>query len=94
MWARRPVAPSGDASPYEKRCDEHRWLAAASALDAQERASLLDALVVTAGLRGPTRHPERRFLQRVGDALGGTVDFAQIDAVHQHLDEGSPVLPN
>lgn len=69
--------------------DERRWLAAAVSLEAKERAVLFDALLVIAGLRGPTRHPERRFLARVGDALGLGVDFSRIDAIHQLLEEGS-----
>jgi hypothetical protein len=76
------VAARFDAS------DERRWLEAAAALDLPDRAALLDALVITAGLRGPTKHPERRFLARVGGALGLDIDFAQIDALHRHLEEG------
>ena len=65
--------------------DERRWLARAASLEPLERAALLDALVVTAGLRGPTRHPERCFLIRVGEALGLAVDFARIEAVRRRL---------
>jgi hypothetical protein len=55
---------------------------------AAERAALVGALVVVAGLRGPTRHPERRFLARVGDAAGIAVDLARVDAIHRALDAG------
>ena len=66
-------------------CDERRWLTRAAALDAPDRARLLEALSVAASLRGPTRHPERCFLSRVGHALGLPVDFAAIDAAHHRL---------
>jgi hypothetical protein len=36
-----------------------------------------------------TRHPERRFLGRVGEALGLPVDFAQIETIRRHFCEGT-----
>jgi hypothetical protein len=74
--------------------DEPRWLADAVLLDAGQRAVLLDALVITAGLRGPTRHPERCFLARVGATLSLPVDFARIDAIHRDLHEAAGSAPN
>jgi hypothetical protein len=68
--------------------DERCWLERASSLDARERAALADALVVVAGLRGPTRHPERRFLVSAGAALGLPLDLARVDAIHCALDGG------
>jgi hypothetical protein len=70
------------------RCDEVRWLAAVAAKRAPERQALADALVVVAGLRGPTRHPERRFLSRASEALGVTVDLARVGAIHGALQDG------
>ncbi len=66
--------------------DERCWLERASSLDAPARADLAGALEAVAGLRGPTRHPERRFLLSVGDALGVAIDFARIEAIHRSLD--------
>jgi hypothetical protein len=69
--------------------DERCWLERVSSLDAHERAALADAMAVVAGLRGPTRHPERCFLARAGAALGVPVDLERIEAIHQGL-EGAP----
>lgn len=66
-------------------CDERRWLERVGALDDRERAALHDALCITAALRGPTRHPERCFLVRAGDALRLPVDFARIEATRDRL---------
>jgi hypothetical protein len=82
----RAVAP--DASPALDTldtCDERRWLERAAALSAPERAALVSGISLAASLRGPTRHPERCFLGRVGHALGLPVDFAAIDAAHRRL---------
>jgi hypothetical protein len=79
----RGVAP--EASQRLDAIDERGWLARAASLEPRERAALLDALVVAAGLRGPTRHPERCFLIRVGEALGLAVDFARIEAIQRQL---------
>jgi hypothetical protein len=82
---------SGDPGHARRRldsADERRWLEQAAALDAGERAALLDALVLVAGLRGPTRHPHRRFLAHVGAALGRAVDLTRVDAIHQQLSAG------
>lgn len=90
----RAVAPDGPSALARLDASEERsWLARAASLQAGERAALLDALVITAGLRGPTRLPERRFLARVSDALGLTVDFARIEVIHRRLcDETVPTF--
>ena len=71
--------------------DERDWLARAASLEPGERAALLDALLVTAGLRGPTRHPERCFLLRTGAALGLAVDFTRIEAIRRQLGDDATV---
>jgi hypothetical protein len=72
-------------------CDEQRWLDRAAALGGEDRKALLSALSVLASLRGPTCHPERAFLSRVGHALCLPVDFAAIDAAYRRLgDEAAP----
>jgi hypothetical protein len=68
--------------------DEGAFLARAAALAPGDRAALVGGLVVVAGLRGPTRHPEQRFLARVGDATGLAIDLRRVDAIHRALDGG------
>ncbi len=70
--------------------DERCWLERVSLLGARERAALADAMAVVAGLRGPTRHPERRFLARAGDAVGVPVDVDRIEAIHRSLEWEAP----
>ena len=69
-------------------CDERRWLERAAAEGSGERAALLSGISLVASLRGPTRHPERSFLSRVGHALDLPVDFAAIDDAHRRLGGG------
>jgi hypothetical protein len=76
---RAPALDSLDA------CDERRWLERAAALSAPERTALLSGISLAASLRGPTRHPERCLLSRIGHALSLPVDFAAIDAAHRRL---------
>jgi hypothetical protein len=81
-----------DAVPWIsrlERADEAGWIAAARRLEPRDRALLMNGLLVTAGLRGPTRHPERSFLDRAGAALGLRVDFDRVDAILRALDGGA-----
>jgi hypothetical protein len=82
----RAVAPdpSGVLDTLDT-CDEQRWLERAVAEGPRERAALLSGISLVASLRGPTRHPERSFLSRVGHALELPVDFAAIEAAHRRL---------
>lgn len=67
---------------------EAAWLAAAAALSDDGKAALLEGLYLVAAADHELAVPERRFLERAGEALGRQVDFARVDEVCRHLAEG------
>jgi hypothetical protein len=76
-----------------EQADEAGWLAAARRLAPRDRARLMNALLGTAGLRGPLKHPERAFLTRAGAALEVMLDFDRVDAILRALDAGDALDP-
>jgi hypothetical protein len=68
--------------------DEHGWLEAVAAADKQAHPALLDALYLVAAADHELAIPERRFLERVGVALGREVDLARVEKICSHLTQG------
>lgn len=72
------VEPHGEADEAFVEPDVDAWLAQAAALDASAKDALIDVLVVVASADGRLKPYERRFLQRVGRAIGREVDLADV----------------
>jgi hypothetical protein len=80
---RRALASNGTLSE-----DEAGWLTAVGKADKGGQPALIDALTLVATADHELATPERRFLERLGGALGREVDFARIEKINSHLTQG------
>jgi hypothetical protein len=68
--------------------DEEAWFEEIATLPAEMHGPLLDTLYMIAATDKALEPPERRFLRRVGKALGREVDLARVAQICRHLSDG------
>lgn len=68
--------------------DEEEWFEALAKVPREMHDALLDVLYLIAATDKELELSEKRFLRRVGKALGRTIDFDRIERICSHLDEG------
>jgi hypothetical protein len=73
--------------------NEETFFARLPAVDAQMHAPLLDTLYLVAAADRELAVPERRFLRRIGNALGREIDLPRVERICRHLQEGEPPPP-
>jgi len=75
--------------------DENGFLAALGPFGqeagGEAHTALLDALYLVAAADHELTVPERRFLERVGTALGQKADLSRVDQICDHLAKGDPL---
>jgi hypothetical protein len=70
--------------------DTEGWFDALAVVPPTMHDVLVDVLCLVAAADRGVRPSERRFLQRVGRALGRPVDLDRVDAIARHLADGEP----
>jgi hypothetical protein len=73
--------------------DEEGWFARLPKVDPGMHAPLLDTLYLVAAADRELAVPERRFMKRIGVALGCEIDVDRIERICRHLEEGEPPPP-
>jgi hypothetical protein len=68
--------------------DEEAWFEDIATLPAEMHGPLLDTLYMIAATDKALEPPERRFLRRVGKALGREIDFERVAQICRHLSDG------
>jgi len=68
--------------------NEEAWFAKLGGVDKAMHRPLLDTLYLVAAADRELAVPERRFLRRIGVALGAEIDFARIEQICRHLSHG------
>jgi len=68
--------------------DEEGWFADLARIDRGMHAPLLDTLFLVAAADKELAVPERRFLRRIGKAIGSDIDFARVEHICEHLASG------
>ena len=68
--------------------DEEQFFTELAAVDRSMHVPLLDTLYLVAAADRELAVPERRFLRRIGKALGREIDFARVDQICRHLAHG------
>jgi tellurite resistance protein len=68
--------------------DEEHWFEQLGRVPASTHGRLLDVLYLVAATDRELQASERRFLRRVGKALGREIDFARIECICEHLAHG------
>jgi hypothetical protein len=68
--------------------NEEAWFAKLGSVDKAMHRPLLDTLYLVAAADRELAVPERRFLRRIGVALGTDVDFPRIEQICRHLSHG------
>lgn len=68
--------------------DEERWFDRLASSAPDTHAALLDVLYLIAATDRDLEAPERRFLRRVGKAIGREIDLARVQQFCSHLSEG------
>jgi uncharacterized protein (DUF697 family) len=92
------IAAIMDALPEDKRKaleldralgdDEEQWFEELAKVPSSMHDPLLDVLTLVAATDKEVQASERRFLRRVGRALGREIDFPRIERVCEHLSCG------
>ena len=87
-----------DALPAEQRAalrldealgeDEEAWFEALVHVPAEMHDAILDVLYLVAACDKQVQQPEKRFLRRVGKALGRAIDDERIADICRHLQDG------
>ena len=87
-----------DSLPAEKRKaieldktlgdNEEDWFGDLAKLPKEMHAPLLDTLCMIAATDRELQQSERRFLKRVGRALGTEIEFSRVEKICNHLSEG------
>jgi tellurite resistance protein len=83
-----PVPQRIDAGEVSFSEDEEEWFARMATLDEPARGVLIDVLSLVASADGALVTPERRFLRRVGRALGREIDLVVIERSMERLRNG------
>jgi hypothetical protein len=65
--------------------DEESWFAAVGQLSKEAHGQLLDVLYLVAAANRELQPTERRFLHRVGKAIGAEVDLERVETICRHL---------
>jgi uncharacterized protein (DUF697 family) len=73
--------------------DEEAWFEAVAKTPKESHEALLDALVLIAATDRTLAASERRFLKRVGKALGREVDATRVRGICEHLARGEAPPP-
>ena len=73
--------------------DEERWFEALPYVAEELRGPLLDVLFLIAAADRQLEPAERRFLRRVGKALGREIDLPRVAAIGRHLARGEAPPP-
>jgi hypothetical protein len=68
--------------------DEEAWFEEIATLPAEMHGPLLDTLYMIAATDKALEPPERRFLRRVGKALGREIDLERVAQICRHLSDG------
>jgi len=79
---------SDDVHIEETGDDEESWFERLAKSPPDLHAPLLDVLYLTAATDRDLEAPERRFLRRVGKAIGREIDFDRVQQFVSHLSEG------
>jgi hypothetical protein len=73
--------------------NEEAWFARLATVDEGMQVPLLDTLYFVAAADRELAVPERRFLKRIGTALGREIDLPRVERICRHLQEGEPPPP-
>jgi hypothetical protein len=73
--------------------DEEDWFSELAKAPVSLHDPLLDVLYLIAATDKEIQASERRFLRRVGKAIGREIDFERLDSICRHLDGGDDLPP-
>jgi tellurite resistance protein len=73
--------------------DEEEWFARLAALDPAAHETLTQVLILVASADGELSTPERRFLRRLGRALGREIDLGEVERLVERLRVGEALQP-
>ena len=73
--------------------DEEEWFELLVKTPRETHDALLDVLYLIAATDREVQAAERRFLRRVGKALGREIDFARLLGICRHLADGDELPP-
>jgi tellurite resistance protein len=74
--------------------DEEAWFETLALLPPEMHEPLLDTLCLVAATDKQLAASERRFLRRVGKALGRDIDVARVERICGHLSRGETLPPD